>query len=452
MARPNRSKNNSKYWGSAPVKVLVIFCLMAVALVAQDTSSGSTADSSDDYGTRHITAASQFFDHDFVNVFVFANGVWDSRIPVLTSASTNSSSGFGWEAGGGIDLSHQFRDGGLTLSYQGSYRDYSSTGFSSGVQQSLALAYSKRLSKRWTFGTSVSGGILTYGTSYYGASVQGASISTNPFSTESRFLNAGISLTYAQSRRLSYVFSGSYFLSNYSYADSFSSYGGSGSAAVYYRLTARTTIGGNYTHTYYSYSNGAGTADIDNGSLTLSHRFPDRWQLDLSAGVSRVHSQGTISLPVTLIFDGTPVTGYEVGAYKRTIESPSFQGFLTHFYRRSSLAIGGGQNVAAGNGTFLASRSQFGNGIYSVTLPHRSNLGFGVSYIRLSSLANSISQSYSTFGASASYGVNLIRYLNANARYDFLHYEGLFSYGGLNENRISFGLSLSSKSVPLTLF
>ncbi len=430
----------------------MIFCLMAVALVAQDTSSGSTSDSSDDYGTRHITAASQFFDHDFVNVFVFASGVWDSRIPVLKTAQSGSSDGFGWEAGGGIDLSHQFRDGGLTLSYQGSYRDYSSTGFASGAQQSLALAYSRRLSKRWTLGTSVAGGILTYGTSYYGASVQGASISTNPFSAESRFVNAGVSLTYAQSRRLSYVFSGSYFLSNYSYADSFSSYGGSGNAAVFYRLTARTTIGGNYSHTYYTYSNDAGTSDIDNGSLTLSHRFPNRWQLDLSAGVSRVHSQGTIKLPVILIFDGVAVTGYEVGTYKRTVESPSFQGFLTHYYRRSSFAIGGGQSVAGGNGTFLASRSQFGNAIYSVTGPHRSSLGFGASYIRLSSLANSVSQSYSTFGASASYGVNLIHYLSANARYDFLHYDGLFSFGGLNENRVSFGLSLSSKSVPLTLF
>jgi len=434
---------SKKFLGGAPVKVFVVFCFAAVALVAQDTSS----DSSNDYGTRRVTAASEFFDHDFVNIFAFANGIWDSRVPILTTNQSGYGSGFGWEAGAGISLSHQFRDGGVTLSYQGSYRDYPSSTFHGGTQQSLALAYSKRLSKRWTFGASVSGGILSYGSSYYGAS-----ISTNPFSSESRFLSAGVSLTYAQSRRLSYVFSGAYFLSNYSYAGSFSSYGGSGSAAVYYRLTARTTIGGSYTHSYYTYSHGAGTANIDNGSLTLSHRFPDHWQLDLSAGVSRVHSQGVISELVSVIFDGETVTGYEVGAYNRTIYSPSFGAFLTRMYRRSSLAIGGGQSVAAGNGTFLASRSQFGSAIYSISTPHRSSLGFGVSYIRLSSLANSVSQSYTTFGASVSYGINLMRYLSANARYDYLHYGGLFGFGSLNESRISVGLSLSSKSVPLTLF
>jgi len=427
----------------------VIFCLAAATVAAQDSSS----DSDNVYGTRNVTAASQFFDHDFVNVFVFANGIWDSRVPELTNNQAKFSSGFGWEAGGGISLSHQYKDGGITLSYQGSYRDYPSSNFSGGTQQSLALAYSKRLSRRWTFGTSVSGGILSYGSSYYGASYVGSSVSTNPFSTESRFLNAGVNLTYTQSRRLSYVFSGAYFLSNYSYAGSFNSYGGSGSAAVYYRLTARTTIGGSYTRTYYTYSGNAGTSDIDTGSLTLSHRFPDHWQLDLSGGVSRVHSQGIIRELVTVIFNGELVTGYLTGPYNRLVYSPSFQGYLTRGYRHSSFVLGGGQNVSAGNGVFLSSRTQFGNVNYSMAGPHRSSLGFGASYIRLSSLANSVSQSYSTLGASVNYGINLMHYLSLNARYDFLHYEGLFNaYRGLNESRVSVGLSLSSKSVPLTLF
>ncbi len=430
------------------MKVFVILCLTAGALAAQDSST----DSANDYGTRRVTAASQFFDHDFVNVFAFADGIWDSRVPVLTTNKSGFGSGYGWEAGGGIELSHQYRDGGITLSYSGSYRDYPSSTFHGGTQQSLALAYSKRLSKRWTFGTSVSGGILSYGSSYYGASALGTTLSTNPFSSESRFLNASVDVTYTQSRRLSYVFSGAYFLNSYSYGQSFSSYGGDGSASVYYRLTARTTIGGSYTHTYYTYSHGAGRSNIDNGALTLSHRFPDHWQLDLSGGVSRVHSQGIITELVSLIFDGETITGYAVGSYNRVIYSPSFQGSVTRGYRRSSFSIAGGQNVAAGNGTFLASRSQFGSVIYSIVGPHRSSLGFGATYTRLSSLANSVSSSYATFGASANYGINLMRYLSLNARYDFLHYNGLFGFASLNESRVSVGLSLSSKSVPLTLF
>ena len=65
-------------------------------------------------------------------------------------------------------------------------------------------------------------------------------------------------------------------------------------------------------------------------------------------------------------------------------------------------------------------------------------------------------QTYAYYGASAAYGVNLVRYISANLRYDLLHYNNIFNSGatsnGATESRISFGLSVSSRSVPLTLF
>ena len=105
----------------------------------------------------------------------------------------------------------------------------------------------------------------------------------------------------------------------------------------------------------------------------------------------------------------------------------------------------------AGNGLFLTSKDQFVNGTFSFS-SRRSNVGFGGNYVRLSSVSNTVSQTYSYYGFSANYGVNLVRYVSANARYDLIHYANLFSYGNVTESRISFGLSLSSKSVPLTLF
>ncbi len=433
--------------GSVAVKFLIVFCLAAAALVAQDSSS----DTSDDV-TRRITAASEFFDHDFVNVFAFANALWDSRVPELTNNRSAYGGAIGWQVGAGISASHQFRDGGITLTYSGSYQSYPGGELSGGTSQSLGLAYSKRLSRRWVFGATVSGGILSYGTTYYGANTTGTSISANPFSSSSRFLSAAVNATYNQTRRLSYSFSGVAFLSNYNYGHAFNSYGGTGSAAVYYRLTARTTIGGSYSHTYYTYSQNAGTSNIDSGLLTLSHRFPDHWQLDLSAGINRVHSQGDITIPVSFILNGQTVAGYLTGPYSRSVYSPAFQGVLSRVYRHSSLSISGGQTIGPGNGTYLGSRSQFANALYSVSTVHRSSIGFGGTYIRLSSVSNTVSQAYSTYDLSANYGINLIRYLNANFRYDFVHYDGFFGYGSLNESRATFGLSLSSKSIPLTLF
>jgi len=444
----NIHKNFKDIWGSSSVKVFFVLCAVAASLAAQETP----ADSAGSGGiTRRITGASQFFDHDFVNVYVFGNGSWDSRVPVLSSNQTSFGNSLGWEAGGGITLTHTFKGGDVTLNYRGSYRDYQSAGFSGGNQQSLSLGFNKRLNRRWTFGANVNGGILSYGSSFYSPSAVGVTVAANPFSLESRFVDAGVSLSYEQTRRLSYVFSGDYFLSNYANSISFSSRGVSGSASVLYRTTARTTVGATYSRSYYKYSQNAGDSTIDGGSLSLSHRFVNHWQLDLSGGVNRSHSKGVINVPISTIFNGQLVTGYYIGPYDRTLYSPSFQGVLTHYYRRSLVSIGGGQSILAGNGLYLSSRDLFANGTYSYST-RRSNFSLGSTYARLSSIANTVTQVYSTEGASAGYGVNLVRYLSANFRYDFLHYDDLFAFGGLNEHRVSFGLSLSSKSVPLTLF
>ena len=104
-----------------------------------------------------------------------------------------------------------------------------------------------------------------------------------------------------------------------------------------------------------------------------------------------------------------------------------------------------------GNGTFLTSRDQYVNGIYSYQT-RKSNASFGGGFYRLISISNTVTQDYTTGTFSASYGYNIIRYLSATARYDFTHYGGLFVYSGLNESRITFGLSLSTKSMPMGLF
>jgi hypothetical protein len=428
------------------VRSIFLLCLAAATLVAQssDSSSGAT--------TKDITAASQFFDHDFVNLYAFGNGVWDSGLPTYKANNQYTSNGsLGWEAGGGITLTHTFKDGGITLNYRGSYRQYESASLSSGQQQSLTLAYNKRLNRHWTFGLDVSGAILGFGSSYYSASSLGSATAGSSFGTQSRLVNSGVSLTYAQTRRLSYIFSGTFLFNSYNFVGSYSSRGVNGGASVLYRLTARTTVGGNYSRTYFRYSQGAGTSNLDSGSLTLSHLFPQHWQLDLSGGVNRSHSKGIITIPVTVVIGGFSFSGYQTGPYDRTVYSPVFQAVITHAFRRSSASLAGGQSIMGGNGVYLTSRSQFANGTFSFSSRH-TNLSFGGNFARLSSVASTVGVTYSYYSFSAGYGANLVRFVSANFRYDLIHYDGLFAYGSVTESRLSFGLSLSTKSVPLTLF
>ncbi len=435
-----RQKTGSQFLkefrGSCGVKTLFIFCVVAATLAAQDSDSSGNSTNI----TQRITAASQFFDHDFVNIYGYGNGVWDSRIAqgLDSAGQENYGGGFGWEAGGGLTASRSFKDGGFTVNYRGSYRDYQSSSVGSGQQQTLSFGYSKRLNRHWTFSADVQAGILAAGSSFYSASSITSTTPGNPYSLESRFANAGLNLTYMQTHRLSYVFTGNFLYSGYKspdnlngspFASPISTRGVTGGVSVLYRVTARDTVGASYSRSYYKYSEGSGTTNVDSASLTYSHLFPDHWQLDLSAGMNHSDSSGIALTPVFITILGLPVEAICHCPYNRSILSPAYQGVLTHFFRSSSFSLSGGQSILAGNGLYLASRDQFINGAFSYST-RRTNLSFGGNYSRLSSVSTAaLGQTYAYYGASAAYGVNLVRYISANLRYDLLHYNNIFSVG-----------------------
>ncbi|MGH9695694.1 MAG: hypothetical protein ACRD5Z_16195, partial [Bryobacteraceae bacterium] len=374
------------------------------------------------------------------------------HLATLPGAQTVSGRGFGWSAGGEVTASHRTKNSSVSLSYRGDYRRYGRAGYGAGTDQNLALGYQLQLSRRWSTSMSAGGGILLYGGGFYSvAPSAGNTVATNPLSPETRFLTGAINFSYQQTRRLSYVFGGQFFLNNYNYAGGLNSRGGSGMFSAVYRLTGRTTLAGTYSHTHYTYSQEVGKTSVDAGSLTLSHAFATRWEGSVTGGVSRSHTSGTISLPVSIILGQQTVNGYVTGPYDRVSFVPSFQGSLTRYLRHSAASVSAGQGVVPGNGVFLTSRSQFLNGTYSYSM-RRANISFGGSYNRLSSIANDISQTYSSGNLSASYSYILRRHLSADFRYDLISYGGLLNYGGVTEHRVSVGLSLSSQSIPMTLF
>jgi hypothetical protein len=79
------------FWGSCRVRSLFLLFVAVATLAAQDSDSDSGT------ATKRITAASQFFDHDFVNFYVYGNGVWDSGLPTFNSnGQTVFNSSLGW--------------------------------------------------------------------------------------------------------------------------------------------------------------------------------------------------------------------------------------------------------------------------------------------------------------------------------------------------------------------
>jgi hypothetical protein len=443
---------------------LLLISVSAASVCAQDTTTGVPSGGAAT-PNRIVSLASTFFEHDYFNFYAYGNGVYDSYAPVVQNGQTvNNGGAAGFAVGGGVNAYHSFRDGGISLDYRGDYRDYQSTFFSSGTDQDLALAISKRLSRRWSFTTSASAGIFLYGGTYFPTQAAGISnpitnpnaVIPNPFSNETKFISSGVSMSYRQTRRLSYIFSGNFYLQRYTYPGAIGTTGGTGSARAEYRLTPLTDISGSYAHSYFVYTQNVGNASVDSFGATLSHMFPSHWRVSVSGGVSRTDTSGVVAVPVTLLIPGSTqqaVGGYVLGHFSRVAYIPTFSGTASHYYRHAVLSVSAGEGVTgSGNGYYLASRNFYVNGFLSYNIERRSSFGVGGAYYRLSSVANTVANSYSSASLTASYGTMLVRHLGTFVRYELIHYGYLAPSPAVTDNRISFGFNYSSKSVPMTLY
>lgn len=434
---------------------LVLAAALAGALPAQEAGQLPATSPPEDQSTQEnpvTSLASEFLEHDFLNVLLFADLVYDTEPIALSNGKTQNQGGVGFDGGGQIQAQKRFRDGFVSLSYRGDYRDYTSSVYPSGTDQSLALTFVKRLGPRWTFTANANAGIFLYGGTFFAPQSQEVSYEqTNPFSTESKFLSGGLGLTYRQTRRLSYIFNGQFYLNRYNIPGSIGSTGATGSVSVQYRTTAKTTLGGTYSHTYFTYQHNSGQVQADTVAATLTHNFSGSWLVSLVGGATRTDANGTITIPVVILQGNTLLPGYETGTYNRVATFPSFQASLIRSRRRSSLSLSGGQGITSGNGVYLTSKNLFINGYYSYSM-RRSNLSFGGGISHLTSVANNISYTYTSTSFSANYGYNLTRHLGLNARYDYVRYGTLGSVGSQSDNRLMVGLYFTSKSVPMTLF
>ncbi len=391
---------------------------------------------------------------NYFNFFLFANGVYDSTSPIFEAGqpqSSSGSSGLGLDVGGGVTGVHQFAGGSFALSYRGGYRDYQSSAYPSGTDQNLSFVLTKRLGRRWTTIYSQSAGIFLYGGTYFAVQpVQAIPIVTNPFATETKFLQSSVTVAYQQTLRLSYEFSGSFYLTRYNAPGAYGATGAAGSGSALYRFTRRTTGSATYSHTAFDYQNRGGSSAIDSVYLTVSHDFNRSWRLGVSGGVSHTDASGVVTVPFELAIGPELVTGYVTGPFHQASTAPYFQGTITRNWLHSQLSITGGQTITAGNGFFLSARDLGVSGFYSYSF-QKSSLGFGGAYAHLSSVSNSAG-TYSSSSFSASYGYNLMRHIGLNLRYDHLTYGNFAAYPGLKDNRVSVGIVFNSKNVPITLF
>jgi hypothetical protein len=433
-------------------RAFLILPALAIGALAQvpDTSAGEPAPIAPN---PLITLASEFFEHDYVNVFAYTDGSIDFNTPVLTTNGVRNGRAEAYDIGGGINLFHAFRDSALTFNYSGGYHGYANGGLSSGSNQNLGLSFSKRLNRRISMNIGLGGGQYVYGSTIIASTTTtDTPVISNPFSPQTRYASAVIGFNFIQTRRLSYSVYGSYFLSRYNFPGSIGATGVSGGASANYRVNAKTSVSGVYSHSYYTYQRNVGNASADQFGGSIFHQFNGHWSASVFAGVGRSNSSGTVLVPVTLIVGNTAVGGYALGRYQQTATFPAVNGTVSRVFRRSIFSVSAGEGLAgAGNGYFLDSKTLYISGVYSFSVFHQ-NLSAGGAFNHLSSIANKVSSSYDSASFSLNYGRILYRQFGTFFRYDFIHYGALVPLNGTSDNRLTFGLNWSSRSVPITLF
>ncbi len=422
-----------------------------IACWAQDTPDTAPPPSPRPNVSNALTSlAGQFFQGDFFNVYGFFEGVYDTGFQTLQS---NGGSGGGFTVGGGITGSKQFSNGSISLAYRGDYRNYSLGQSGSGTDQNLNFVYSRRLGRRWTMSLSEGAGMLYYNGGYFTSPVTGGTgVQTNPFSPSTRFLQSGVYLSYRQTQRLYYTFGGSFFLTRYNYPGSIGSTGGIFSASASYILTSRTTVGGTYSHDNFYFQHSVGNSNIDGGFANISHVFGRGWRVSVSGGITRAHTSGIITLPVEFILGGQLLSGYTTQAYNNVSLVPTFDGSVTHQIGKFSLTASGGRGVNPGNGAYLTSDHTYFGAVISRALGRRAVISGNTYYSQVTSIANAISQSYTQLYSTISYSRVLTAHLSAYGTYTYNRNGSLLGYRSSSDSRFIVGISVSSKTVPFTLF
>jgi hypothetical protein len=434
-------------------RLVVLLGLCAAAAAAQDTAQDSSTSSSGataDHSNVITSLAEQLVQGNYMNLFAFANGVYDTTRQTLGTRNGSAGS-VGIDVGGGIGISHEFSSALLSVNYRGEYRDYTGGSLASGTTQYLQIMYAKRLSRRWTLSLSESGAILLYGQGYYTSENPNGSVVNNPFSPETRYSSSSVFVSYQQSHRLTYSIGGSLFINRYNYSGAIGSTGGIFSGAVAYQITSRTNIGATFSHDDFFYTHSFGETHINGVFGDVRHRFGRNWLASVSGGVTHVNASGTIRVPVTFIFNGQLVTGYEIGHYDTISNVPTVQAGLSKMYKRYTFSVSGGRGVSPGNGNLITStRTSFGG--YASRTFRNSNISAAGYYNRLTSIANKVESDYSATSLSISYSRGIIRHLFGNLGYSYYRYGSYLAYGASNDNRFFFGVNFSSKNLPTTIF
>ena len=206
---------------------------------------------------------------------------------------------FGGTVNAGLTGSHAWRNSVLGVDYRGDFRKYSRHTYADGTEQAIDLQYTVQATRRITVHLSEIGGSSNFA---YGSFISPTvaldpnliAIPTNSiFDNRVYYFQSSASVSYRQSARMSFNFTGDGFTVHRASKLLVGVNGVRAGAQVLYQLSRRDQIGASYNFMHFDYPRAFGASDLHGVSLQYARRLRPGLQLSLGVGAFRVESLGS---------------------------------------------------------------------------------------------------------------------------------------------------------------
>jgi hypothetical protein len=362
----------------------------------------------------------------------------------------------------GVTGAHQFKKSVLSLDYRGSLRHYTQRSYYDGFDNSLMLAYDRRLTSRTSImlGESATRSTRAFGlpmNAYYGGGLFGndptwSGLLTNElFDTPTTALMSTARLVHQRTARLSFSIGGNGFVVRRRSVALVGANGYHASGSVAYRLTRYQTIGFAYTFGHFDFQNRYGQSDMHGVALNYSARVGRRWEIGLAAGGYRIESQRLTQVPVDPFIAAILGQAYGVEKFHGVSYLPHFEARITRSFRHSTASLGYDRTVLAGNGLYTTASMESANAGFSWTGIRRVALQGGASYNRLSGITQQLGV-YRGYSASGGFSTRLGRAVSMIGRIDGRRYSIHGTALSRTYYRATLGFGFTPGDIPLAIW
>lgn len=390
------------------------------------------------------------------------NGIYDSGL-----------SGFGVDANGnfptisakGVELlagvygSKAIRRGILGISYQGSYRQYNINNGLNGVDQSLALQFTKQFTARSQYHFDANAGTTNrlFGLQGFGGNVsQIASIVVSPlnelFNNRIYFGSGTMSYSYLRSARSSFsIYGGGTFMRRTG-SILFGLNGANAGAGYSYRLNRRQSLSISYNYFLFNYTRNFGDTNGHGTQITYQGSFGRKLNLTIQGGVTRLELLTLRNVAVDPVIAALIGIATTQEVFYGITYLPTGTGNIDfRLSRNHALNGSGGLVILPGNGVLGTSRNANIGGGYNYTGLRKVSLGFSSFYNRTSTLNGPVAKFdilQNSFNASARLRGDLFLTLATGSRQFLSGFTANFNKNALFMN---VGLAWSPGAPPLSI-